>query len=111
MESNAGLRQFGPSAAHPGPPTARSTPWPAASSLEQFPQINPHQKPAQRVQIRLIDDTAGLSIGELRAKARRLKAQHDIQLIVIDYLNRQPELRGNGKPRLSDLRECGSLPV
>jgi DnaB-like helicase C terminal domain len=34
----------------------------------------------------LIDDTAGLSISELRAKARRLKAQHDIQLIVIDYL-------------------------
>ena len=99
----------------------------------------------------LIDDTAGLSISELRAKARRLKAQHDIQLIVIDYLqllkgssrrsqdnrqleiseisagikalakelnipiiviaqlNRQPELRGNGKPRLSDLRESGSI--
>ena len=33
-----------------------------------------------------IDDTAGISILELRAKARRLKAQHDIQLIVIDYL-------------------------
>ena len=28
----------------------------------------------------------GLSILELRAKARRLKTQHDIQLIVIDYL-------------------------
>ncbi|HEX8279806.1 MAG TPA: replicative DNA helicase, partial [Chthoniobacterales bacterium] len=33
-----------------------------------------------------IDDTAGLSILELRAKARRLKAQKKIQLIVIDYL-------------------------
>ena len=33
-----------------------------------------------------IDDSAGLSILELRAKARRLKAQHDIQLLVIDYL-------------------------
>ncbi|MCR9251611.1 MAG: replicative DNA helicase [bacterium] len=33
-----------------------------------------------------IDDTPGLSILELRAKCRRLKAQHDIQLIVIDYL-------------------------
>jgi replicative DNA helicase len=33
-----------------------------------------------------IDDTSGLSILELRAKARRLKAQHDIQLIVVDYL-------------------------
>lgn len=33
-----------------------------------------------------IDDSAGTSVMELRAKARRLKAQHDIQLIVLDYL-------------------------
>ncbi len=33
-----------------------------------------------------IDDTAGLNILELRAKARRLKSQHDIQLVVVDYL-------------------------
>lgn len=33
-----------------------------------------------------IDDTSGLSILELRAKARRIKAQHDVRLIVIDYL-------------------------
>jgi replicative DNA helicase len=33
-----------------------------------------------------IDDTPALSILELRAKCRRLKAQHDIKLIIIDYL-------------------------
>jgi replicative DNA helicase len=33
-----------------------------------------------------IDDTPGLSILELRAKARRLKSQHDISAIFIDYL-------------------------
>jgi replicative DNA helicase len=33
-----------------------------------------------------IDDTPALSIFELRAKCRRLKAKHDIQLIAIDYL-------------------------
>lgn len=33
-----------------------------------------------------IDDTPALSILELRAKCRRLKAQHDIQMIVVDYL-------------------------
>ncbi len=33
-----------------------------------------------------IDDTSGLSILELRAKARRLKSQHDIAAIFIDYL-------------------------
>lgn len=33
-----------------------------------------------------IDDTAAISIFELRAKARRLKAKNDIQLLVIDYM-------------------------
>src|SRR2546422_2447530 len=33
-----------------------------------------------------IDDSASLTILELRAKARRLKAQQDVQLIIIDYL-------------------------
>src|SRR4030081_160943 len=98
-----------------------------------------------------IDDSASLSILELRAKARRLKAQQDVQLIIVDYLqllrstsrraqdnrqleiseisagikglakelkipvivvaqlNRQPEARTGGKPRLSDLRESGSI--
>ncbi len=33
-----------------------------------------------------IDDTPALSIFELRAKARRLKQQHNVELIIIDYL-------------------------
>ncbi|EOZ98483.1 Replicative DNA helicase [Indibacter alkaliphilus LW1] len=33
-----------------------------------------------------VDDTPALSILELRAKCRKLKAQHDIQMVVIDYL-------------------------
>jgi len=101
-----------------------------------------------------IDDSSSLSILELRAKARRLKSQHDIQAIFIDYLqllrstsrraqdnrqieiaeissglkaiskelnipvvvlaqlNRNPEQRtgeSKGRPRLSDLRESGSI--
>ena len=33
-----------------------------------------------------IDDTGGLDIVELRAKARRMKREHDVQIIIIDYL-------------------------
>lgn len=33
-----------------------------------------------------IDDTAMLTVMELRAKARKLKAEHQLQLLVIDYL-------------------------
>jgi replicative DNA helicase len=33
-----------------------------------------------------IDDTAGLTVLEMRAKARRLKSEHDLGLVVVDYL-------------------------
>jgi replicative DNA helicase len=96
-----------------------------------------------------IDDTANLSVLEARAKARRIMAEHRLELVVIDYLqlmqgrwraeNRQQEIseisrslkalakelnvpvvalsqlsraveaRGEGLPRLSDLRESGAL--
>lgn len=98
-----------------------------------------------------IDDTAGLSILQLRARARRMHQQHGIKLFVIDYLqllnstasrakeNRQQEIadissgikalakelnvpiivlaqlnreieKDKGrKPRMSDLRESGSI--
>lgn len=41
-----------------------------------------------------IDDSAALSIMELRAKARRLKARHDIQFLIVDYLQL---LHGGGR--------------
>jgi replicative DNA helicase len=33
-----------------------------------------------------LDDTGGLDVMELRARARRMKKKHDIQVLVIDYL-------------------------
>ena len=42
-----------------------------------------------------IDDTAGLSVMELRAKSRRLKSQHNIQLIIVDYLQLMQGLPGS----------------
>ncbi len=45
-----------------------------------------------------IDDTAGLSVSELKTKCRKLKKQHGIQMIIIDYLQlmRGDDGRGNG---------------
>ncbi len=96
----------------------------------------------------LIDDTPGLSLLALRAKARRLAARHDIKAVFVDYLqlmscpgaesrqqevsnlsrgikalarelnvpviclsqlNRSPEGREGHRPRMSDLRESGSI--
>lgn len=34
----------------------------------------------------IVDDSPNLTMTEIRAKCRRLKQQHDIQLVVIDYL-------------------------
>ena len=96
-----------------------------------------------------IDDTSTLTPLEVRAKARRLKSMHDIQCIMVDYLqlmhlggriesrqqeittisrylkgiarelnipvvvlsqlNRSPEGREGHRPRMSDLRESGSI--
>lgn len=95
-----------------------------------------------------VDDAPGLTVLELRAKCRRLKQQHDIKAVMIDYmqlmdnpgpesrqqqiseisrgikavarelnvpvialsqLNRASEGRDGHRPRMSDLRESGSI--
>ncbi|MBM3451805.1 MAG: replicative DNA helicase [Bacteroidetes bacterium] len=43
-----------------------------------------------------IDDTAGLSVFDLRAKCRRLKMEQKIELIVIDYLQLMTAKEGKG---------------
>ena len=45
-----------------------------------------------------IDDTPGISVLELRAKARRLKSHHDVKLIVIDYLQLMRGSASSEKP-------------
>lgn len=99
----------------------------------------------------LIDDRSGLTIAQVRNRARMMKSRHNIKLLVIDYLglmrcpsrraelsrqtevsdissgvkelakeleipvlclaqlNRNPDQRENGMPRLSDLRESGTV--
>ncbi len=97
----------------------------------------------------IIDDTPGISIMELKARARRMKAEYDLDLLIVDYLqlvesgtrhevreqeisqisrglkslarelnipviacsqlSRAVERREAHRPRLSDLRESGSI--
>lgn len=47
----------------------------------------------------LIDDTPGISISELRSKCRKFKLEHDLKLVIIDYLQL---MSGNGR---SDSRQ------
>ena len=54
-------------------------------SKKEFEQFFERTKQLSEAPI-YIDDTPALSIFELRAKCRRLKQQHDIQLVIIDYL-------------------------
>ena len=58
-----------------------------------------------------IDDTSGLSILELRAKARRMKSQHDIQAIFIDYLQllRSTSSRAKDNRQLEIMEISGGL--
>ncbi|GAB3905402.1 replicative DNA helicase [Mucilaginibacter boryungensis] len=56
-------------------------------TLEEWEWQQIHSKVGRLEQAPLIiDDTPALNIFEFRAKCRRLKSQHDIQLIIIDYL-------------------------
>src|SRR6266481_5587246 len=50
-----------------------------------FERINDAMGKLYEAQI-FIDDTAGANIMEIRTKARRLQAEHNLGLIVIDYL-------------------------
>lgn len=51
-----------------------------------------------------IDDTGALSPGELRARARRLKREHDLGMIVIDYLQLM-QVTGNKETRTNEISE------
>lgn len=105
---------------------------------------------AKLAESKIFIDDEMLKIDAVRSRARRMKHQHDIRLLIIDYLqlvhasgfrpnerqqelshvssvvkalvkelnipiiaiaqlNRQPEARAGGRPRMSDLRESGSL--
>ncbi len=53
-----------------------------------------------------IDDTPAISIFELRAKCRRLKRQHDIDIIIIDYLQLMSgsgDSKGNREQEVSNI--------
>ena len=53
-----------------------------------------------------IDDTAGITVMELRSKARRLKAEHGLDLIIIDYLQlMQGRGRGGSDNRQQEISE------
>ncbi len=53
-----------------------------------------------------IDDTPALTVFELRAKSRRLKAQHNIEFIILDYLQLMSgggDNRGNREQEISNI--------
>jgi len=56
-----------------------------------------------------IDDTPGISVLEMKAKARRLKAEHDLGLVIVDYLqlmgSRGDRRRGGADTREQEISE------
>jgi replicative DNA helicase len=51
-----------------------------------------------------IDDSAGMTVLEMRAKARRLKAEHGLSLVIVDYLQLMRG-RGNAERREQEISE------
>ena len=54
----------------------------------------------------IIDDTPGISIAEMRSKCRKYKLEHDLKLIIIDYLQL---MSGSGKSSDSRQQEISDL--
>ena len=54
----------------------------------------------------IIDDTPGISISELRSKCRKYKLEHDLQLVIIDYLQL---MTGSGKSSESRQQEISDI--
>lgn len=79
-------------------------------TLEEWEWQQIHSKIGRLEQAPLIiDDTPALNIFEFRAKCRRLKAQHDIQLIIIDYLQLMQGKGADGKGGGNREQEIGSI--
>lgn len=53
----------------------------------------------------IIDDTPGISIGELRSKCRKFKLEHNLGLVIIDYL----QLMSGGKKAESRQQEISDI--
>ena len=71
----------------------------------EWQQLNTKVTPLINAKI-FIDDTPQLSVFDLRAKCRRLKQQHDIQMIFIDYLQlmtSKTEKNGNREQEISNI--------
>ncbi|WP_027628913.1 replicative DNA helicase [Ruminiclostridium cellobioparum] len=52
-----------------------------------------------------IDDTPGISITEIRAKCRRMKLEHNLGLVVIDYLQLMQGSRSRSENRQQEISE------
>lgn len=70
---------------------------------EDFKKMADAMGPISKAPI-FIDDTPGISISELRAKCRRMKVEHNIGLVVIDYLQLMSGT-GKGKSRQEEISE------
>lgn len=71
----------------------------------EFVQLNERIKKLSVAPL-FIDDTPALSIFELRAKARRLKENQKVELIIIDYLQLMsggPDSKGNREQEISNI--------
>ncbi len=70
---------------------------------EDWPRINGAIQLMQEAPL-FIDDTPSLSPTEIRARARRLKRQHGLSLIVVDYLQLM-QVTGNTENRATEISE------
>ena len=53
----------------------------------------------------IIDDTPGISISELRSRCRKYKLEHDLKLVIIDYLQLMSGSGRSGESRQQEISD------
>lgn len=53
----------------------------------------------------IIDDTPGITLPSLRSKCRKLKVEHDIQIVIIDYLQLMTGTSSSGASRQQEISD------
>ena len=72
--------------------------------MDQFDKVYHAARELESLPL-FIDDTGGISIAQLAARARRLKRQHGLDLLIVDYLQLLTGSKKSGDNRVQEITE------
>jgi replicative DNA helicase len=75
---------------------------------EDWPRVSQAADQLSRAKI-FVDDTEGMTVGEMRTKARRLKSREGLDLVVVDYIQLMEGAPGRGRRDENRVQELSAI--